>query len=783
VKLTRVEILRESIKIVIAALSDKKIPITQAGASAFVEWHPHTGVPKRINIPYVPDNASDKLIKAVQGFVDHECAHVLFTEFEVVKAAKYAGADRAHNILEDTFIERKMKKLYAGSRHNLVEVWSFLAEEMIKPQLDRAIAEGTKSKIIGAGLSVAIHAWAGNEAAVEFMNSRWGAFAEIKEIIGDDLIEQIPNISSSKEALVVAVGIKNRMAEWKQREFDEEKKRREDERDKEESNSDEGDDSGGESGSGSGGESDSDDQSEDVGSDMPMNDEDGEEQPGDDDCPESEEPEDDPHGDKDEDGASDDSPEEEDAEEEDAEEKEAGEENDEEENDEEEDAEGPDFESTSHVKEDDEPDEEKSDDDSKTASSEEGSESSEEEGDDAPEKEDESTGGSSKDDDDAIASTGEDDDDDDAGDSESADDENDDKGAVGDSPEKSIDREVDMSDFESSVDELEKGIEAMEDMEGLTDALIAAEMEEALKHSNYWPLTKDGDRIERYTPKVTDREYVLKRQTAIQKHIGQITKNLERLIQAKSFDRKIPGFKSGKLDGASLHRVPTGDERVFRRDMKMTTKDVDVQLVIDLSGSMYGEKVELACECAYAIGTALDRLNINSQIVGFTTKGMEEITHHMTTIRKAISEDTTPKEPSRYEPIYMPIIKDWNQRFSADRKSACIMAAHDVGLANNIDGESIEYAARMLWSQPGARKLMIVLSDGSPVASGNHWELVSHLGRVIKRLIKDGTEVFGIGIMDDCVSKFYPDYVVVHKMSDLLDTVMSNLKRMLLKGQ
>lgn len=163
-RLTRVEILRESIKIVIAAISEKRIPVTQAGAMAFVEWDKRTGKPKRINIPFIPDNASEKLIKAVQGFVDHECAHVLFTDVKAVKAAKESGAGQIHNIVEDTYIERNMRDLYEGSRHNLIEVWSFLAEELLKEPLDAAIAMGDRPRIVAAGLPIAIHAWAGNRS-------------------------------------------------------------------------------------------------------------------------------------------------------------------------------------------------------------------------------------------------------------------------------------------------------------------------------------------------------------------------------------------------------------------------------------------------------------------------------------------------------------------------------------------------------------------------------------------------------------------------------------------
>lgn len=732
-RLTKVEVLRETIKIVVSALSEKSVPVTQAGKAAFVEWHPVTGQPKRINIPYVPDNASDRLIKAVQGFVDHEVAHVLFTDFNCVKAAIKSGAGMVGNILEDTYIEREMKKLYAGSRHNLLEVWGFVADEMLQKPLDAAIDEGHRAKIVATGLPIAIHAWAGNEAAEEFMATRWEAFADIQKIIGSDIIEQIPAINSSNEGLLLAVAIKNRLMEWKEKEEKEERERRKKEREEAEK----------EKGEPEPGESDGEPEPDGGKSDPSMDDvldpetsDSGEPDP---EAPHDDEGEEDTSGD---------------------EECEEGESGDEEEEDG--DSEG----------DDEEDDEEFRSPDPRTDDAPEESESEEE-----TEEEDDEEGGDK-------ADTGED-----AADKDSEDADKDGEDSKGEEEERGSTspegppepteekEEEDLEDFESEAEEILDAMEDMKDMESLTNELIGEEMDKALGSVDYWPLTKDADIIERYTPKNTDSSYVRRRQEDIAKHIGQLTKHLQRIIQARSYDRKIPGFRSGKLDGASLHRVPTGDDRVFRRVHKMTTKDVDVQLVVDLSGSMAGGKVELATEVAYAVGLPLDRLGINNQIIGFTTADMNLVTHH-----RDIADREDGRRPSRYEPIYMPILKDWSQNFTADRQSAVIMAAKDVRLRNNIDGECIEYAGRMLWAQPAARKLMIVLSDGCPSAHGDYREQAVHLRRVVKRLEAVGTEVFGLGIMDDSVKRFYKNAVVIRKMEEVLTTVMGVLEAMLMRG-
>ena len=656
-RLTKVEVLRESVKIVVAALSEKSVPVTQIGMNAYVNFDKRTGRPIRVNIPFIPDNASDKLVDAVQGFVDHECAHILFTDYRALKKAVSAGVANTHNILEDLYIERNMRELYRGSRHNLKKVWGFLATDIIAPKLEEAIADGSRVKIIGAGLPIALHALGGNEAAEEFMADKWEHFEEIRSIIGEDLLDQLTEPESSDDCLKLAVAIQNRINDWRE----EEKRKEAEERE-----------GPGEEGIEGARPSTSD------GTDMEL-------------------------GDEFDDVLS--TPEEGDGEPEDGEESEE--------------------------------------------------ESEESEGSGESEEEDESEGEYE------MGDAGLSEDEDEEGEEEETDAE---------------DEEGKKSEVDSKADEILEGLSKMDDLEGEASRLIAEEMEEALATADYWPITKDHDKIQRYTPGHVDTSYVTKSQDKVHKHVGALQKHLERLIAAKSHNRHIPGFRSGRLNGAALFRVAAGDDRVFRRRTTFKTKDVDVQLVVDLSGSMSGKKVQLACECAYGLAEALDRLNINCQVVGFTTTRNDPVKDD--DVHKV--EREAGRSVSRTEAIYMPIMKDWGQRFNADRKVATLMAAKDVMLLNNVDGECIEYAARSLANQPGTRKLMIVLSDGEPCAAGDMRAQAAHLKRVVKRFEKEGMEIFGIGIMDRAVSRYYTHYEVVDNVDELPTKVMTRLEKMLL---
>lgn len=76
---------------------------------------------KEIYLPVIPEGARQEFLDAVQGYLDHEASHILFTDFNQMKAAGELG--RKHHMLtnglEDSRVERQMIQLWRGSRINL----------------------------------------------------------------------------------------------------------------------------------------------------------------------------------------------------------------------------------------------------------------------------------------------------------------------------------------------------------------------------------------------------------------------------------------------------------------------------------------------------------------------------------------------------------------------------------------------------------------------------------------------------------------------------------------
>lgn len=87
---------------------------------------------KTITLPVLPDDAPDELLEAVQGFLDHETAHIIFTDFEVYDGDRTQAQFDCINVVEDVRIEACMGKLFPGTPHNLRKVHDWISLKLSK---------------------------------------------------------------------------------------------------------------------------------------------------------------------------------------------------------------------------------------------------------------------------------------------------------------------------------------------------------------------------------------------------------------------------------------------------------------------------------------------------------------------------------------------------------------------------------------------------------------------------------------------------------------------------
>lgn len=89
------------------------VNVIVCGDTAFTEG-------KNIHIPSLPITSDEHLLCMVRGFIDHESAHIRFTDFELLAKEKLDKlAFHIFNIIEDWRVENELAKLFAGSQVNL----------------------------------------------------------------------------------------------------------------------------------------------------------------------------------------------------------------------------------------------------------------------------------------------------------------------------------------------------------------------------------------------------------------------------------------------------------------------------------------------------------------------------------------------------------------------------------------------------------------------------------------------------------------------------------------
>lgn len=226
-------------------------------------------------------------------------------------------------------------------------------------------------------------------------------------------------------------------------------------------------------------------------------------------------------------------------------------------------------------------------------------------------------------------------------------------------------------------------------------------------------------------------------------------------LQTRSRDRYEYGKKKGKLHNGSLHRLVSGNdkvaERVFRQRVVSDTTDTAVCLLVDCSGSMSGRKFDMACAGAGTLAEALKPLNIAYSIYGFT--------------------NTVPEE----EPIVW-LFNEFNEK-TTQSELIKRFATASGGLWQNSDGDGIAYATARLAQRKEHRKVLLVLSDGSPCGREHAGDIEAYTLQTIQHAEKMGVDVYGIGICDDNVTRFYKKNVVVHDLNNLSPTILSIIDR------
>jgi cobalamin biosynthesis protein CobT len=720
-----VQVVRESIAKIVSMLTGRRVRVKQQGTKAFVAYRPDGSI-EVVHLPYIPDDASDEFIAAIQGYLDHEVGHALHSDHKVLFAAKKCGRRVANvaNIIEDVFIERKMSETFRGSSMNLDSVRSFYLHRIVEPKIKEALAEGNKAEAAGYAFVVGFRAWGGQIAAVDFLREHPEVQALLDPFrakIGEALVERIGRCANSQDCLDLAKEVVAKLAEKPPAPkpkpaapapkapppppaASEEPEEPEDgdgsaSACETRSEADDGDEEHESSAAEEGGREPGEGESK---GDAAMSSDDTEPEP---------EPETGPSY---EEGGEDEAPSEEPGEEEGEEE-----------------APAPGL-GTEHAGGDEAGDGEGEGDDF-----------------DADDDDEAGMGGPGGDTRGVPEAAGVA-----SGDEEDA------------LPDPGI--EEDHEDLGSAFDEERDFDKAMGDE-------LTKKARKEMTEADYRTFSQEWDRIEP-GPLATSPDAAARMVERTQHMISGMQKHLERAMAAEDKRGWSGGKRRGRLSPGALYKTAVGDERVFRRRYERLGKNTVVSLLVDCSGSMqHGDRIGTAGLTAFALASTLERLKVQYEVLGFTTYSSGEYVAAM-----RADGGIAGSSYGRYEPLYVPVFKPFNERLSSDNISRLAhLTERPRWLQQNVDGECLALAAHRLRQQRGERRVLIVLSDGAPCCPGGGG-LPLHLEKTAKRLNDSGVETIGIGIQTESVRYYYDKHVVLDDLGSLPTTVMAQLTKVLL---
>ena len=201
----------------------------------------------------------------------------------------------------------------------------------------------------------------------------------------------------------------------------------------------------------------------------------------------------------------------------------------------------------------------------------------------------------------------------------------------------------------------------------------------------------------------------------------------------------------------SLKRMTSkvASTRLFERTERSSEKEsIAIYMMVDMSGSTYGSKIQQERLAAILTAEALAGFNIPLFITGFTDISQVELFHFVR------GENT---EEERYSLLQID------------------------AMSNNFDAYVVRYAEEMLKARTEKRKLFIMISDGQPASnfsSGSRG--VRQNAEAVAHMKEEGINVLAFGVGDVPQSIFEHMYgnafINVSNISQLFDKLADALR-------
>jgi cobaltochelatase CobT len=232
----------------------------------------------------------------------------------------------------------------------------------------------------------------------------------------------------------------------------------------------------------------------------------------------------------------------------------------------------------------------------------------------------------------------------------------------------------------------------------------------------------------------------------------------------------------GILDRKKIVRIVTSPQNddIWVNNKSYDYHDTCLTILLDNSGSMRGQPILMSALACEIIAEILEKFSIKTEIIGFTTadwKGGR--------VKKLWESSGRSPNPGRLNELRHIIYKHFNQNFKKAKTNLGLMLKEGI-LKENIDGEALLFARSRLMQQSEKRKILMVISDGTPVddstnSANDHDILIDHLHHVIKKIEKGKKiEIVGVGI-GHATDEFYRNSTMIRSLDELGDAMISKI--------
>ena len=241
-----------------------------------------------------------------------------------------------------------------------------------------------------------------------------------------------------------------------------------------------------------------------------------------------------------------------------------------------------------------------------------------------------------------------------------------------------------------------------------------------------------------------------------------------------SFDRE-----EGLLDSKRLTRLlsDTCNCRIFRTEHEAPAPEACVVLLVDQSGSMSGKRQIMAALAIDLAVHTMEACGVRCEVLGYTTRFGPD-----NPLTRRWREEGGPGRPGRLNALRHIVYKTAEQPWRRVRPHLGLMLRKGFG-RENIDGESLYWAARRLIFRPEKRKILMVLSDGAPydeaTAGANGRPLLeNHLRAVIADIESSPIHLVAIGAGREA-GRFYRRALTLSRPESVAEVLFEGMAELL----